>query len=213
MNDDTPAQRLTRSQFRNPGGITGVWASQNTREDIFAALHRRETFATSGPRIAVRFYAVWDANDYCGAAGGGFPGNIVAAGGVPMGATMPPPPSGALVPQFVVSALEDETALAEVDIIKGAYVNGAVQEAIHRFVPGTPGSSFSGGSVCVAWTDAAFTPGGPAFYYVRVLQTPTPRWSHYDCQLSPSTPGCEPGGPLDVMIQERAWTSPIWWLP
>ena len=80
--DDSPARRLANG-IHNPGGLTGVWAPQNTREDIFAALYRREVFATSGPRIAVRFYQVWDDVDYCGAQGGEFPHNIVAAGGLP----------------------------------------------------------------------------------------------------------------------------------
>jgi len=87
--NDTPAGRL-KSWYHNPGGITGAWAEQNTRASIFAALRRRETFATSGPRMVVRFYEVWNTRDYCGAdaGGGGFPGNVIAAGGVPMGATM-----------------------------------------------------------------------------------------------------------------------------
>jgi hypothetical protein len=205
--DDTPAARLTRGATKNPGGITGVWAPQNTREDIFAALYRRETFATSGPRIAVRFYEVWDPSSFCT---GAFPGNVIGAGGVPMGGTMKP---GTGSPQFVVSALKDEADLAEVDIIKGAYVNGALTEEVHRFTPASPGTTWTNGSVCLGFTDPAFVAGGPAFYYVRVLQVPTPRWSHYDCAAAPTTAGCEAGGPLDVMIQERAWTSPIWWLP
>jgi hypothetical protein len=205
--DYTPALRLTNSADRNPGGITGVWAPQNTREDIFAALYRRETFATSGPRMAVRFYQVWDASNFCT---GAFPGNVIAAGGLPMGSTMA---RGTGAPQFVVSALKDDADLAEVDIIKGMYVNGTLTESIHRFTPSSPNTTWTGGSACLGWTDPAFDASGPAFYYVRVLQAPTPRWSHYDCLAAPTTPGCEPGGNLDVMIQERAWTSPIWWLP
>jgi hypothetical protein len=205
--DYTPAQRLASSADRNPGGITGVWAPQNTREDIFAALYRRETFATSGPRMAVRFYEVWGTSNFCT---GAFPGNVIAAGGLPMGSTMA---RGTGAPQFVVSALKDDADLAEVDIIKGMYVSGALTESIHRFTPSSPNTTWTGGSVCLGWTDPAFDASGPAFYYVRVLQTPTPRWSHYDCLAAPSTPGCAPGGNLDVMVQERAWTSPIWWLP
>jgi hypothetical protein len=72
---------------------------------------------------------------------------------------------------------------------------------------------WSSGSACIGWIDPAFDASGPAFYYVRVLQVPTWRWSHYDCLAAPATTGCGAGGPLDVMIQERAWTSPIWWLP
>lgn len=212
--DDSPAGRLA-SPDRNPGGITGVWAPQNTREDIFAALYRRETFATSGPRIAVRFYQVWDAVDYCSASGsgGGFPANIIAAGGVPMGGTFAAPATAGAAPQFVISALKDETDLVEIDLVKGQYVGGQIQETIQRFTPGSAGARFANGSACVGWTDPAFAAAGPAFYYVRVLQAPTPRWSHYDCLAAPQTPGCAAGGGLDVNIQERAWTSPIWWLP
>lgn len=207
--DDTPLKRL-RIPTRSPGGITGVWAPQNTREDIYAALYRRETFGTSGPRIAVRFYQVWGASNYCT---GAFPGNALAAGAVPMGGTMSSPPSTGAAPQFVVSALEDTEALAEVDIIKATYVNGAVQESIKRFTPASPNTTWSNGSVCLGWIDGAFTPAAPTLYYARVLQVPTWRWSHYDCLALPTTTGCESGGPLDVKIQERAWTSPIWWAP
>jgi hypothetical protein len=207
--DDTPAGRLAHGT-KNPGGITGVWAVQNTREDIFAALYRRETFATSGPRIAVRFYQAWGASEYCT---GAFPGNVLADGGVAMGSTMLAPPSTGATPRFVVSALKDEADLAEVDIIKGAYIGGALQEHVYRFTPQSAGTTWSGGSACLTWTDPTFDASGPAFYYVRVLQVPTPRWSHYDCQRVPNAAGCGPGGTLDVNIQERAWTSPIWWLP
>ena len=209
--DDTPAGRL-RSWYHNPGGITGAWAEQNTREAIFAALKRRETFATSGPRMVVRFYEVWNTTDYCGAdgGGGGFPANVIAAGGVPMGGTMA---AAAGSPRFVVNALKDETDFAEVDIIRAAIVAGAFTETVNRFTSTSPGSVWSGGSVCLQWTDSGFDATGPAFYYVRVLQQPTWRWSHYDCQLDPTAPECAADGGVDVMIQERAWTSPIWWLP
>jgi hypothetical protein len=215
--DYTPAQRLAGvSATHNPGGITGVWAPQNTREDIFAALQRRETYATSGPRMAVRFYEVWNTTDYCGAQGGGFPANIIADGGVPMGGTMPAGPGSATAPQFVVNALKDTDDLAEVDIIKGMYVDGALTESVQRFYPSTANTTWTTGSACIGWTDPAFDAGGPAFYYVRVLQVPTWRWSHYDCLADPTAAGCGSGSgsnTLDVMIQERAWTSPIWWLP
>jgi hypothetical protein len=209
--DDTPAARLQR-WYHNPGGLTGAWAEQDTREAIFAALQRRETFGTSGPRIAVRFYEVATSNDYCGAdaGGGGFPGNVIAAGGVPMGGTMP---TGSSSANFVVTALKDATDLAEVDIIRGAIVKGTLDESVTRFTPASPGGVWSGGSVCLRWTDSSFDPAAPAYYYVRVLQQPTWRWSHYDCQTDPTAAACAPGGGGDVMIQERAWTSPIWWLP
>ena len=209
--DDTAAGRL-KAYYHNPGGITGAWAEQNTREAIFAALQRRETYATSGPRMVVRVYQVWNSTDYCGAdgGGGGFPANILAAGGVPMGGTMA---TGTGAPQIVVSALKDDTDLAEVDIIKASVVGGTVVESVNRLTPASPNSVWSNGSVCLGWSDAAFDASSPTFYYVRILQSPTWRWSHYDCQSDPTAAGCEPDGGLDVMIQERAWSSPIWWLP
>ncbi len=209
--DDTPAGRL-KSWYHNPGGLTGAWAEQNTRDSIFAALQRRETFATSGPRIAVRFYQVWNTNDYCGAdaGGGAFPGNVIAAGGVPMGGTMA---AGTGSPSFVVNALQDQTALVEVDIIRGAIVGGTLEESVSRFTSSSPNSVWSAGSVCLSWSDPGFDPQSPAYYYVRVLQAPTWRWSHYDCLTDPSDPECAADAGVDVMIQERAWTSPIWWLP
>jgi hypothetical protein len=196
----------------NPGGITGVWAEQNTRDAIFSALQRREVFGTSGPRIQVRLYEYEGALDAC-AAGGNFPSNVLAAGGIPMGGTMPP---GASAPKFVVSALKDTQDLAEVDIFKAAIVNGQLVEQLVRL-------PVSGGSACVTWTDPAFKPGAQAFYYARVLEQPTDRWSVRDCNTIkakyPSTwqtqyPGCAStdtvNGGLNGKIQERAWTSPIW---
>jgi hypothetical protein len=211
MTDDTPEGRL-KDWYHNPGGITGAWAEQNTRAAIFAALQRRETFATSGPRMVVRFYEVWSTTDYCGAdgGGGGFPGNVIAAGGVPMGGTMK---TGTGSPSFVVSALKDDTDLVEVDIIRGAIVGGSLQETVNRFTPTSPGGVWSNGSVCLQWSDPAFDATAPAYYYVRVLQAPTWRWSHYDCQADPTNAMCGADGGVDVMIQERAWSSPIWWLP
>jgi Protein of unknown function (DUF3604) len=209
--DDTPSGRL-KNWYHNPGGLTGAWAEQNTRESIFAALQRRETFGTSGPRIVLRFYEVGGTNDTCGAdgGGGGFPGNVIAAGGVPMGGTMP---AGSTSANFVVSALKDATDLAEVDIIRGRVVGGAIDEAVIRFTPASGTGIWSGGSVCLQWTDPVFSPGNPAYYYVRVLQQPTWRWSHYDCQADPTDPACAADAGVDVMVQQRAWSSPIWWLP
>jgi hypothetical protein len=209
--DDTPAGRL-KAWYHNPGGLTGAWAEQNTREAIFAALSRRETFATSGPRIVVRFYEVGSTADYCGAdaGGGGFPGNVIAAGGVPMGGTMP---AGSTSANLVVTALKDATDLAEVDIVRASIVAGKGKEDVIRFTPTSGTGVWSGGSVCLEWADPDFDPTAPAYYYVRVLQQPTWRWSHYDCQTDPTDPACAPDGGVDVMLQERAWSSPIWWLP
>jgi hypothetical protein len=116
-------------------------------------------------------------------------------------------------PGFVVNALQDQTQLVEVDVIRGAIVGGTLQESVTRFTSTSPNSVWSAGSVCLQWSDPDFDAQSPAYYYVRVLQAPTWRWSHYDCQTDPTDPECTADAGVDVMIQERAWTSPIWWLP
>lgn len=205
-NDNTARLRLSADGTNfGPGAITGVWAEENTRESIYAALGRRETFATSGTRIAVRFYQTWSATNFCG---GGFPGNVIDSGAIPMGGTMSAKPSGATSPYFVIDAMKDETDLAEIDVVKGTVVDGQIVETV------TPISAAgSPAAMCTTWQDPTFATAAPAFYYVRVLEQPTPRWSHYDCLAAPDVQGCGPDGGLDVNIQERAWTSPIWFLP
>ena len=208
-NQSTP--RIVSNRARNnPGGITGVWAEENTRESLFAALERRETFATSGPRIRVRLYQTVGVPDPC--ADPGFPRRVVDAGGVPMGGMLRDAGSP---PTFVVHALQDQTPLASVDIVKLGVTGGAATEKVYTVPLGpTP--------YCITWTDPDYDPTEPAAWYARVREQPTWRWSHYDCEaLRVSNPGdwqtiapdCLPGGALDVMIQERAWTSSIWHLP
>jgi hypothetical protein len=215
--DDTPAKRLEATwAVNNPGGLTAVWAEENTRPSLFAALKRRETMATSGPRIAVRLYQTWDGTDYCAGAlpDGGtepFPENIIDSRGVPMGGTMTlPPPAGSQGPYFTVSATKDVANLAEVDIIKLTWVDGEKREQVNSF------TAFANpAAICMSWQDTAYDSRTAATYYVRVLQVPTWRWSHYDCLADPTAnpAGCAPDGGLDVATQERAWTSPIWSLP
>ena len=210
--DNQVISRLTRANQRrnNPGGLTGVWAEENTREAIFAALDRRETFATSGPRIRVRFYQAVGVADPC--ADPNFPKELLAAGSVPMGGMLR---ETGTAPTFVVNALQDATPLASVDIVKASVVGGVAAEKVYA-IP------FSTTPYCVAWTDPDFVATEPAFYYARVREQPTWRWSHYDCEALKVTnptdwqtiaPLCLPGGTLDVQIQERAWTSSIWHLP
>jgi hypothetical protein len=145
-----------------------------------------------------------------------FPAQVVSGGGVPMGGTMR---YAGTAPSFVVYALQDQTPLASVDVVKGTYANGAAQEIVYPI-------AFNAMPTCITWTDPAFDPSEPAFYYARVKEQPTWRWSHYDCerlkQSYPNAwqtlaPGCASSDPttggLDFMIQERAWTSAIWYLP
>jgi len=201
-NDDQPQERISSAELRgfNPGGLTVAWAEENTRASIYAAFQRRETYATSGPRLVVRFYRVDDVTNAC--ADPAFPKALVERNATPMGGTFRGPA------RFVVHAWKDATPLARIDIVK-VWIDGsgtARERVVAR--PVTDGTS-----ACSTWEDDDAT--GPALYYARILETPTPRWSAYDCDRAPAAnpTGCAPGGELRRPIQERAWTSPIWRLP
>ena len=161
--------------------------------------------------MLVRFYQAWNPGNAC--QDPQFPQGIIANGGVPMGATFTAAPAdaGSLAPTFVVYAWKDADPLERIDIIKGWIdASGQPQEKTFYNVV-MPAAN---GSACLAWQDPAFT-ATPAYYYARVVQAPTWRWSHYDCQADPTAnpTGCADGGGLDIMVRERAWTSPIWYLP
>lgn len=229
VNDDTPASRIAPNADVavgfNPGGVAVAWAEQNTRDAIFAAFQRRETYATSGPRIAVRMYQTWDqTTDFC--ADPSFPAQIVAAGGQPMGSniTLPPGYTGG-APRIVVYAARDSitradvTNLSEIDLVE-AWIDpatGAVQERVVRRTAPPAGVTTSCQSFTLnpAGSPASFHAGSPSFYYARVLQLPTNRWSVYDCLRAPGAnpTDCAIGGKLMVKNSERAWTSPVWYLP
>ncbi len=239
--DKTPEIRLTAGMtvageapkdFGTPGA-TGVWAPENTREAIFDAIKRRETFGTSGPLIRLRFFGGWS-----------YPAGLVKdgrfvekayAGGVPMGGDLPPKPAGAEAPTFAVWALKDPQSgnLDRVQIVKGWYENGYGWEKIHdvalsdgrrpdpktgRVPPvgntvdvakATYTNSIGDSQLATVWTDPDFDPALHAVYYVRVLEIPTPRWSTYDAAAL----GIEPLPDVPATIQERAWSSPIWYTP
>jgi hypothetical protein len=208
--DDRPARRIGADAGEtttfNPGGLTVAWAEENTRASLFAAFQRRETYATSGPRMVVRFYQTFDTADAC--ADPGFPQGLVDKGAVPMGGAFK---SGSAPPRFVVRAWKDQTDLARVDIIK-AWIDGtgaAKEKIVARAL-----DAASAAMTCFTWQDDEATPG-PALYYARVLEAATPRWSSYDCDRAPlaNPTECAPGGAMRKMIQERAWTSPIWRTP
>jgi hypothetical protein len=217
---------------RNPGGLAGVWAEENARDAIFEALLRRETFATSGPRIAPRFFGGWSyPADLCKRS------DMVAqgyAGGVPMGGTLPARPAGAHGgPVFAVSALRDAGTpeprgglLQRIQIIK-VWVDGAgsFHEAVHDVAgapnaasvdrdscrPRGPGSD----SLCQVWRDPDFDPSRAAVYYARVLENPSCRWNAWECNALPAAerPAVCSDPAVPWTIQERAWTSPIWYTP
>jgi hypothetical protein len=222
----------------NPGGLAVLWAEENSREALFAAMRRREAYGTSGPRMLVRFFGGWR-----------YPADLCEsprlletayARGVPMGGELPAPASDD-APLFVVSALRDPgtaggpgTPLQRIQIVKGWTRDGELHEKVWD-VAGDPangasvdpdtceatGTGFD--SLCAVWRDPGFDPAQHAFYYARVVENPTCRWSQKLCVArgvrcdDPATIGedlasCCADEHVRT-IQERAWTSPIWYRP
>ncbi len=219
-----------------PGGLAVIYAEENTRESLFAAMQRRETYATSGTRPQLRFFGGWDyPDDLCSD-----PGMVRAAyaGGVPMGGELRAPQGRAVTPVFVVSALRDAlegSPLQQIQIVKGwidADGSSAERVVAVAHAPGTAASvdtdsceSSGGGAdaLCAVWRDDQHIAGSSSWYYARVLENPSCRWSARMCAASgvrcedPATigegfEGCCSAGHKRVN-QERAWSSPIWVLP
>jgi hypothetical protein len=224
---------LAAKQVRefSSGGVAGVWAEANTREALFDAMVCKETFATSGPRLRVRFFGGWDYGEDAMASTDWL--QAAYANGVPMGGDLSTAPDGK-APIFLVAAMKeaDGANLDRIQIIKGWIENGKIREKIFDVAlsddrkPDASGKvSPVGNTVDAAkarytndigdeqlmavWTDPEFDPSVRAVYYARVLQIPTPRWSTYDAARL----GIEPLQNLPTSIQERAWTSPIWYTP
>ena len=236
--DAAPAQRLSGKKeaglnmgLLSTAGLGGVWAEENTRESIFAAMQRKETFGTSGVRIKVRFFGGWDyrpdalnAKDWV---------KTGYAQGVPMGSDLKP--KSGKEPTFIVWAVKDpdDANLDRIQIIKGWTKSGQIFEKIYdvawsgnrRPDPATGKVPAVGNTVDVknatytnaigavelkkVWRDPDFDPTLDAFYYVRVLQIPTPRWTTYDAKKL----GVPPPNWVSATVQERVWTSPIWYTP
>lgn len=218
--------------YLNPGALTGVWAEANTREAIFDAFQRKETFATSGTRAQVRFFGGWD-----------FPADlnrksdavtIAYASGVPMGGDLPATPNGK-VPRFLVWATKDPNSgnLDRVQVVKGWTQHGLTYEKIYDVawagdrqvnpetglvspigstvdaLNGTYTNTIGSAELSTVWEDPDFDPTVSAFYYVRALEIPTPRYSTRDA----AELGIRPNPVSQVEIQERVWSSPIWYTP
>jgi Protein of unknown function (DUF3604) len=200
--DDTAEERLTAPYF-SPSSITAVWADENTRASIFAGLQNREAYATSGPRIRVRTYALalpddTTAQTYCDDPR--FPEKLVAAQAAPMGATI----SSTKRPYIFVSAMADQPPLASFDIIRIRATTFGARQLIHsENLEGAQRQSF-----CRFWSDPTFVADAPVLYYARVLEQTTPRWIARACEMMPDDPSCTDAS-IPKTIQERAWTSPI----
>ena len=222
----------------NPGGLAVLWAEENSRDALFEALRRREAYGTSGPRIVSRFFGGWNfAADLCDRTDRM---ERAYAGGVPMGGQLAPSPGNK--PVFMVAALADTgtaedpgTPLQRVQIIKGwITASGEFREKVID-VAGDAGNGAAvdvstcaargtgAAELCAVWTDSEFRPDERAYYYSRVLENPSCRWSQricveqgVDCDR-PDTVGeglaacCDPEH--RKVIQERAWSSPIWYNP
>ncbi len=229
---DDPALRILTAQ-EVASGLMAVWARENTREDLFDAMKRKEVYATTGTRIRVRVFGGWDfgADDV-------FRPDFVSAGyrrGVPMGGDLTRAPDGK-APTFMIRALRDPDGanLDRLQVIKGWLdedgetheriydvavsggrtigEDGRAREAVGNTVDienATFTNTIGATTLGVVWTDPDFDPEQSAFYYVRVLEIPTPRWTTYDAAffdipLPDSVP---------PTIQDRAYTSPIWYTP
>lgn len=195
----------------NPGGLAGVWAVENSRDAIFQSLKRRETFATSGTRIRPRFFAGDYPDDLCAQ------GDRVALAyekGVPMGAEIPSPPGNGL--RFYAEAARDDVATAsplqEIQVIKGWIdAEGNKRSSVKTVAAAGPGGA---ANLCAVYEDPDHDPSLYAYYYLRVIELPSPRWSTVQCNAA--EPGDRPeacAGLPDEMIHEMAWTSPVWLVP
>ncbi len=228
--DDTDAKRLGAGTvthdaiINNPGGLAAVWAEENSRESIFAALRRREVYATSGPRISLRFFG-----------GSQLPSELCSQEtpiatldglAVPMGSTL----LGDTAPSFFVQALQDPGVeekpgmpLQQIQIVKVWRDAGGTHREEVTTVAGSasadavePGDCVPSGlgtaSLCAVWQDPSFDPSMSAVYYARVLEVPSCRWSARQCghfSEAERPPRCDDGSVPDT-VQQRAWSSPIW---
>ena len=240
-------ERMTKTFFHNAktgvtvmdwevsaSGYAAVWATANTREALFDAMQRRETYATTGPRMIVRFFGGWDFQPQD--AHNRLPAAIGYGKGVPMGGDLRNAPKGK-APTFLVAALKDPIGanLDRIQIIKGWLdEKGKLHEKIYNVVWGDAGkrkmdangkippvgstvdvnnatwtNTIGDPELITVWKDPGFDVKQRAFYYARVLEIPTPRWTAYDAKRF----GTRPLPGTTMVLQERAYTSPIWYTP
>lgn len=226
-------QRLNSFGRDNPGGLAGVWAEENTRDSVFDAMKRRETFATSGPRIRLRLFGGWDLpKDLCTRPD---MAKRAYASGVPMGGDLPAITRAGKngSPTFYASALADPGVehhpgglLQRLQIIK--VTSDAQGNAIQRVVDIAGGDNDArveattcepvgagAASLCSGWTDPNFDPNTPAAYYARVIENPSCRAAARVCgrlEANDRPEACD-DPKLTRIAQERAWSSPIWFTP
>jgi hypothetical protein len=214
-------------------GLTAVWAEANTREALFAAMKRRETYATTGPRIVVRFFGGWNFDP-----ADAVRPDLAALGyrkGVPMGGDLSAGPQGR-APTFLIGAARDPQGanLDRVQVVKGwRRPNGDVLERVYDVAladarrPDAQGkvppvgntvdvseatytNSIGDPELSIVWRDPDFDPSEPAFYYVRVIEIPTPKWTAFDARFFGIR---DLPREVPMTTQERAYTSPIWYTP
>ncbi len=238
-------ERMTASFIDNPktgvkimdwevcsAGYAAVWAEENTRASIWDAMQRKETYATTGSRMVVRFFGGWDFEK--ADADSRNPGVTGYTKGVPMGGDLRQAPEGKS-PSFLVAAMKDPIGanLDRIQVVKGWLdANGELHEKVYDVVwggdrqPGADGKVPSVGStvdlanatwtntigapeLITVWQDPDFDAKLKAFYYVRVIEIPTPRWTAYDAKRF----GSKPLEGTRMTITERGYTSPIWYTP
>jgi hypothetical protein len=213
-------------------GYAAVWAMENTRQAIWDAMMRKETYATTGPRMLVRFFGGFDFTPED--AKSRTPATIGYEKGVPMGGDLRNAPKGK-APTFLVAALKDPIGgnLDRIQIVKGwLSKDGKTNEKVYDVVwsgdrkPDAKGklspvgntvdianatwtNTIGAGELITVWKDPDFNPKQSAFYYARVIEIPTPRWTAYDAKRF----GIKMSKEVPVITQERAYTSPIWYTP
>jgi hypothetical protein len=240
--DEVPPGLPDKLEY-SPGGLAVLWAQENSRDALFDAMRRKEAYGTSGPRIVSRFFGGWNfEKNLCDA-----PGLVqrAYANGVPMGSVLPQPPVNSGLPtspSFLVFARQDAgsedfpgTPLQRIQIVKGWVDESGERRERVMDVAGdanngatvktsnceAQGAGFA--NLCAVWTDEQFNADEQAYYYSRVVENPSCRWSQRICVANavdcsnPDTIGEGLEGCCSVehrpVIQERAWSSPIWYKP